>query len=116
MTRYFKNRIRGYSVVIPTLQALSKDICRDCIGLQGSQTKVLKGLKKLKIDLEASEVSGDEKEDIISQIERLSKMAESLEMSDETTCQKTAGNCKIDQACLCLDGAWGLMKQITEPK
>lgn len=114
MTQYFKNYMRGYSVVIPTLQALSKDICRSCIGLQGAQTKVLKGLKKLKIDLETSEVS--EKEDIISQIERLSKMAESLEISDNTTCQKTARNCKIGGACLCLDGAWGLMKQITEPK
>ncbi|MFQ5818853.1 MAG: hypothetical protein ACE5I5_02595 [Candidatus Heimdallarchaeota archaeon] len=116
MTQYFKNQIRGYIVVIPTLQALSKDICRNCIGLSGAQIKMLKGLKKLTIDLEASEVSEEEKDKIISQIERLSKMAESLEMSDETTCQKTAGNCNIGPACLCLDGAGGLMKQIPEPK
>ncbi|MFQ6126929.1 MAG: hypothetical protein ACE5R6_20315 [Candidatus Heimdallarchaeota archaeon] len=113
MTDYFRNHLRGHDKVLAALEALSNDICKDCIGLPGARTKVLKGLKKLKIDLEASEVSEEEKEDIISQIERLAKMAESLEMSDEPTCQKTAGNCKIGPACLCLDGAWGLMKQIT---
>lgn len=114
MTDYFKNQLRGYDKVLAALKAFSNDICRNCIGLPGAQTKVLKGLKKLKIDLETSEVSKGEKEDVISQIEHFSKMAESLEISDETTCQKTAGNCKIGQACLALDGAWGLMKQITE--
>ncbi|MFQ5906268.1 MAG: hypothetical protein ACE5JA_06815 [bacterium] len=92
------------------------DICRKCIGLEGTQTKVLKGLKKLKIDLEASDLSKEEKQDIINQIGRLSKITEELEISDEATCQKTSGNCKIGPACLCLDGAWGLMEQITVPE
>jgi len=116
MTDYFRNQLRGYDKVLAALKAFSNDICKNCIGLPGAQTKVLKGLKKLKIDLEASEVSEEEKKGIISQIEHFSKMAESLEISDETTCQKTAGNCKIGPACIVLEGAWALTKQITKPE
>lgn len=112
---YFKNQLRGYNVVIPTLHALSKDICRDCIGLEGAKTKVMKGLKKLKIDLENSDLSQGEKEEIIVLINSLSEMANGIDVAEETTCQKTAKKCKIGPACLALDGALGLMKQITEP-
>lgn len=113
MSLYFKNQIRGYNVVIPILHALSKDICRGCIGLEGAKTKVVKGLKKLKIDLENSDLS--QKEEIIMLINNLSEMADGIDVSEETVCQKTAGNCKIGPACLALDGTLGLMKQITEP-
>jgi hypothetical protein len=112
---YFKNQLRGYRVVIPTLQALSRDICRKCIGLEGAKTKVIKGLKKLRIDLENSSLPQGEKEEVTTMINRLLEMAEGIDVTAETTCQKTAGNCKIGQACLALDAAWGLMKQITEP-
>lgn len=117
MSLYFKNQLRGYSVVIPTLQAFSKfskDICRKCIGLEGAKTKVIKGLKKLRIDFENSSLLEGEREEVATSIKRLSEMAEEIDVADETTCQKTAGNCKIGQACLPLDGAWGLIKQITE--
>jgi TusA-related sulfurtransferase len=116
MSVYFKNQLRGYSVVIPILQTLSKDICRKCIGLEGAKTKVIKGLKKLKIDIENSSLSEGEKGEIAASIKRLSEMAEVIDVAEEITCQKTAGKCKIGQACLALDGAWGLMKQITEPE
>lgn len=116
MSVYFKNHLRGYSVVIPTLQAFSKDICKRCIGLEGAKTKVIKGLKKLRIDLENSTLPEREKSEVVASIKRLSEMAEGIDVAEETTCQKTAGNCKIGQACLVLDGAWGLMKQITEPE
>ncbi len=112
---YFKNQIRGYNVIIPTLHALSKDICRDCIGLEGAKTKVIKGLKKLKIDLENIDISQGEREEVTALIKSLSEMADAIDVAEETTCQKTAGKCKIGPACLALDGALGLMKQITEP-
>ena len=112
---YFKNHIRGYNVVMPTLHALSKDICRGCIGLEGAKTKVIKGLKKLKIDLENSDLSQGEKTEITMLINSLSEMSDGIDVAEETACQKTAGNCKIGPACLALDGYSGLMKQITEP-
>ncbi|MEW6408563.1 MAG: hypothetical protein AB1488_00385 [Nitrospirota bacterium] len=115
MSIYFKNQIRGYNVVIPTLHAFSKDICRDCIGLEGAKTKVIKGLKKFKIDLENSDLSQGEKTEIAASIGKLSEIAQLINVAEETACQKTAGNCKIGTACLALDGALGLMKQITEP-
>jgi len=115
MSIYFRNQLRGYSVIIPTLQALSEDICRKCIGLEGAKTKVIKGLKKLRIDLEKSVLSEGEKEEMATLIKRLSEMVEVIDVAEETTCQKTAGNCKIGSACLALDGALGLIKQITEP-
>ena len=115
MSVHFKNQLMGYSVVIPPLQALSRDLCKKCIGLEGAKTKVIKGLKKLRMDLENSSLPEGEKEDVASRINRLSEMAEEIDVAEETTCQKTAGNCKIGQACLPLDGAWGLMKQIAEP-
>ncbi|MBU4222876.1 MAG: hypothetical protein KKA10_14900 [Euryarchaeota archaeon] len=115
MSVYFKNQLRGYSVVMPTLHVLSKDICGNCIGLEGAKIKVTKGLKKLKIDLENSDLSQGEKDEIIILINNLTQMSQKIPISEETACQKTAGRCKIGPACLALDGALGLMKQITEP-
>jgi hypothetical protein len=115
MSVHFKNQLRGYSVVIPTLQALSRDLCKKCIGLEGAKTKVIKGLKKLSLDLENSSLPEGEKEEVTTMINRLLEMADRIDVAEETSCQKTAGNCKIGQSCLPLDGAWGLMKQITEP-
>ncbi len=43
-------------MVLATLGAFSEDICRNCIGLSGAQTKVIKGLKKLRMDLEGSSI------------------------------------------------------------
>ena len=116
MSVYFKNQLRGYSVVIPTLQTLSKDLCRKCIGLDGAKIKVIKGLKKLTMDLENSSLPVGEKGEIATLIKRLSEVAEKIDVAEDTTCQKTAGNCKIGPACLPLDGALALMKQITEPE
>ena len=68
------------------------------------------------IDLANSSLPPGEKEEVTTMIKRLSEIAEEIDVAEETTCQKTAGNCKIGQTCLPLDGAWGLMKQITEPE
>jgi TusA-related sulfurtransferase len=116
MSIYFKNQLRGYNVVIATLQAFSKDICKNCIGLEGTKTKVIKGLKKLKIDLENSDLSEAERKEILTSMESFSDTAEQIDVAEDCECQKTAGNCKIGPACLAFDGAWALMKQITEPE
>lgn len=114
MSDYFENRLRGYNVVLAVLKVFSNDICKDCIDLHREKTKVIKGLKKLRIDLEASKVSKKDKSEIISQIERLNNIAEEIEVGEELECQKTAGNCTIGTACFTNDGAMALMEQITE--
>ena len=114
MNTYFKNQLRGYDVVLATLGAFSEDICRDCIGLSGAQTKVIKGLKKLRMDLEKSSIQEMEKEKLLISIESSLKAAEGLKLAEEVSCQKTAGLCKIGPGCFPL-GALELMNQITEP-
>jgi len=114
MTAYFKNQLRGYDVVLATLKAFSKDICRRCIGLSGAQTKVIKGIKKLRMDLDKSSISEDNKNEIIAHIESCEKIANSIDVEEECECQKTAGDCKIGPGCFAL-GALDLMNEITEP-
>ena len=115
MVTYFENQLRGYNVVLAALRAFSQDICKNCIGLSGSQTKVIKGLKKLRMDLEVSTVSESDKRQILARIEGCAELAAALDVAEEVECQKTAGYCKIGPGCSCTDGAMGLMKEITEP-
>ena len=114
MVTYFKNQLRGYDVVLATLGVFSEDICRNCIGLSGAQTKVIKGLKKLRMDLEGSSIPEMEKEKILIRVESFLKVAEGLKLAEEVSCQKTSGLCKIGPGCFPL-GALELMNQITEP-
>ena len=114
MSNYFTNKLRGYPVVLAALKAYSSDICRNCIGQEGAQTKVKKGLKKLGMDLKGSPVPEEEKEALFAQIDSLSREAEAIELSEDCECQKTAGDCKIGKGCLPL-GALDVLKLITEP-
>jgi ABC-type uncharacterized transport system involved in gliding motility auxiliary subunit len=114
VSNYFENQLRSYPVVLAALQAFSKDICRNCIGLEGAQVKVEKGLKKLRIDLEAALVPQEEKIKLLARIESLAQEAEEIDVSEDCECQKTAGNCKIGPGCFPL-GAGDIMKLITEP-
>jgi len=114
MATYFKNQLRGYDVVLATLRAFSKDICRRCIGLSGAQTKAIKGLKKLRMEMERSSILDGDKKEMTAHIESCEKIANAIEVEEECECQKTAGNCKIGPGCLAL-GALELMKEITEP-
>jgi len=113
MEKYFKNQLRGYDVVLATLGAFSEDICRNCIGLSGAQTKVIKGLNKLRMDLEKASVSEMEKKKTLIHVESSLKAAEGLKLAEEVSCQKTAAQCKIGRGCFPL-GALELMNQITE--
>jgi len=114
MAAYFKNQLRGYDVVLATLQVFSKDICSRCIGLLGAQTKVIKRLKKLRMDMEKSSILDGDKKEIIAHIESCEKIANAIEVEEECECQKTAGKCKIGAGCFAL-GALELMNEITEP-
>ena len=114
MAAYFKNQLRSCDVDLGTLQAFSKDICSKCIGLSGAQTKVIKGLKKLRMDLDKSSTPEDGKKEITAHIESCEKIANAIEIEEECECQKTAGKCKIGPGCLVL-GALELIKEITEP-
>ena len=112
MSNYFTNQLRGYPVGLAALKAYSNDICRKCIGLEGAQTKVQKGLKKLGMDLKGSPLP--EKEALLAQINSLSRKAEAIELSEDCECQKTAGNCKIGTGCFPL-GVLDILKLITAP-
>lgn len=114
MATYFENQLRGCNVVLATLQAFSKDICRSCIGLSGARTKVIKGLKKLRIDLDESSISKSDKQEILVHIDSCEKISQTIEVEGECECQKTTDNCKIGPGCLAL-GALDLMTEITEP-
>ncbi len=113
MAIYFINQLRGYDVVLATLQAFSEDICRKCIGLSGARTKVIKGLKKLRIDLDESSIPEDDKKEIMVHIDSCGKIANTIEVEEECECQKTTNNCKIGPGCLAL-GALEIMNEITE--
>jgi len=114
MATYFTNQLRGYDVVLAILQAFSKDICRRCIGLSGAQTKAIKGLRKLRMDLDEASFPQDDKKEIMVHIDSCEKIANAIEVEEECECQKTANNCKIGPGCLPL-GALELMNEITEP-
>ncbi len=84
--KYFTNHLRGYKVVVAILQAESEDdSCINCIGLEGAQTKVEKGLRKLKLDLADSIASEQDRENITSQIDQLSQQAESIPLGEAPT-------------------------------
>ena len=114
MSSYFRNQLRGCDIVLTTLQAFSQDICRECIGLSGARTKVIKGLKKLRMDLDEKSFHEDDTKKIITHIDSCERLANAIEVEEECECQKTANNCKIGPGCLAL-GALDLMNEITEP-
>jgi len=114
MATYFGNQLRGCDVVLATLQAFSKSICGGCIGLSGARTKVIKGLKKLRMDLEEALIPEDTKKEVTVHIDSCERLANVIEVEEECECQKTANNCKIGPGCLPL-GALDLMNEITEP-
>lgn len=112
--KYFQNQLRGYNIVLAMLRAESEDdLCRVCIGFDGAVTKAKKGLKKLKLDLQGLSGPEDDKKRLVGQIDRLTQQLEGLANEEDPTCMKTAGRCKIGSDCFPLDGAMGMMKQIT---
>ncbi|MBA3062441.1 MAG: hypothetical protein FP833_05745 [Atribacteria sp.] len=107
-----ENRQRGISIVLGALQAASRDICKNCIGLEGAKTKVGKMVKKLGMDLDAASISCEKtKADLQARIDSLSKVAEELEVAEECECQKTAKNCKMGEGCF-VNASVDLMKLI----
>jgi len=107
-----ENRQRGISIVLGALQAASRDICKNCIGLEGAKTKVGKMVKKLGMDLDAASISCEKtKADLQARIDSLSKVAEELEVAEECECQKTAKNCKMGEGCF-VNASVDLMKLV----
>lgn len=111
-TEAIENRLRGISVVLGALQAASRGICKNCIGLEGAKTKVGKMVKKLGMDLDTASISCEKtKAELQTRINSLSKAAEELEVAEECECQKTAGNCKMGEGCF-VNAAVDLMKLV----
>jgi len=114
-TLYFINQLRAYQVVLAALKALNQDICHDGCSLPSTVNKVIKRLDKLKNDLEASDVSAGEKENLLSKIDSFLADANSLQQDTSQTCRKSAGECIIGAGCFAAV-ALNLFKEITEPE
>jgi len=113
-TEVLDNQIRGLSIMLGALKAATGEVCKSCIGLEGAKTKVGKMVKKLGMDLDgacASICCEKTKADLQAHIDSLSKAAEDLQVAEECQCQKTAGNCKLGEACF-VNAAVDLMKLI----
>ena len=112
---YFENQLRAFNVVLASLKASAKDICKKCISLEAAKTKIDEMLKKLKIDLEKSDIPDGKKKEILIHIDFFSKTNETLSIEEHCEYQKGTGLCKIGSGCFA-SGALELFKQITEPK
>ena len=112
----FENQLKGYSAVLGGLEALTRDICVKCINLEAAKTKVEKGLKKLARDIEAESIPcAETKANLKSRVDALSKAADELGIAEDTSCQKTAGVCKMGAACFAT-GAADLLKLVPAPE
>jgi hypothetical protein len=107
-----ENQIRGLNIVFGALQAATGDICKNCGNMEGAKITVGKMVKKLDMDLDAAAISPEKtKADLRARIDSLSKAADELDIAEECTCQKTAGNCKLGAECF-VTAAIDLMKLV----
>ena len=96
----FENQLLGYRAALGGLEALARDICVNCITLEAAKTKVEKGLKKLAKDIEAESIPcAETKGNLKARVDALSKAVDELDIAEATSCQKTAGVCKMGAAC-----------------
>lgn len=110
----FKNQLLGYSAALGGLEALTRDICVNCISLEAAKTKVEKGLKKLARDIEAESIPcAETKGNLKAKIDGLLKATDEISIAEDTCCQKTAGVCKMAEACFATS-AVDLLKLIPE--
>ncbi|MBU4392906.1 MAG: hypothetical protein KJ920_10770 [Actinobacteria bacterium] len=111
-TEVLENQIRGLNIVLGALQSATGEICKSCIGLEGAKTKVGKMVMKISMDLDAASICCEKtKADYQARINSLSKAAEALGVAEECECQKTAGNCKLGEACF-INAEIDLMKLV----
>lgn len=112
----FENQLLGYRAALGGLEALTKDICVNCITLEAARTKVEKGLKKLVRDMEAESIPcAETKGNLKARVDALSKATDELGIAEDTICQKTAGVCKMRAACFAT-GAVDLLKLVPAPE
>ena len=113
-TEVFKNQLLGYRAVLGCLEALTKEICRKCISLEAVKTKLEKGLKKLAREVEAESIPcAETKGNLKAKIDGLLKATDEISIAEDTCCQKTAGVCKMAEACFATS-AVDLLKLIPE--
>ncbi len=110
----FKNQLLGYRSALGGLEALTREICVNCISLEAAKTKAEKGLKKLARDIEAESIPcAETKGNLKARVDALSKAVGELAIAEDTSCQKTAGVCKMGAACFAT-GAVDLLKLVPE--
>ena len=110
------NQFLGYRAIMGALEALTEDICVKCITLESAKTKVEKGLKKLASDIEAEPIPcAETKGNLKARVDGLSKAVDEIAIAEDTSCQKTAGVCKMGAVCVAT-GAAELLKLIPAPE
>ena len=112
----FENQLLGYRAVLGGLEAVTKDICVNCITLEAARIKVGKGLKKLAKDIDAESIPRAEtKGKLKARVDALATAADELGIAEDTSCQKTAGVCKMGAACFATS-AVDLLNLVPAPK
>lgn len=112
---FFSNQLRGWQVVIGGLTACSNDAC--CSGgltLPTQVNKAIKRIKKLRSDLEKSQVACQKKEEFLTEIDSLLERASELPTDPNKPCQKQSGLCTIGPGCLAV-ASLNLINEVTEP-
>ena len=116
MVETLGNQLLGYRAIMGALEALTREICVNCITLEAAKTKIEKGLKKLARDIEAESIScAETKGNLKVRLDTLSKADDELRIAEDTSCQKTAGVCKMGAACVATSAA-DLMKLVPAPE
>lgn len=101
---YFSNQLRAFSQVVDSLRASGNDeICPKCIGLEYSQSKMVKIIdKKFRKEVQASALPEDKKKGIFARLDKWISTLEGIKLAAEPKCMKTAGLCTIGmEVCLC---------------
>ena len=92
----FKNGARVYHIALGALEACSQDDCVKCICTESVRVRVSKRLKKLKRDLDCSQISDEKKRELAIKVDNLLRTAEGLPLDPQgTSCLMTLGICKI---------------------
>jgi len=114
---YFFNQLRGFNLVVATLQNSGKDeICPKCIGLEEVQPKMIKIIgKKFRREVQKSALPNDKKEAIFAKIDKMVSILQGIKLAEKPECMKTSGQCTIG-AKVCFTKAPVALYEKVEPE
>jgi tetrahydromethanopterin S-methyltransferase subunit A len=75
---FFKNHLRGFHSVLAGLEACNEDICHNGLTLPRAVQRTIKRLENLKVDLEQSNLSAEDKNSLMTRLDLYLKRAQAL--------------------------------------